>query len=89
MVTKGIPAVVFRPANDAGTQGVEINIGQAVYEGLSFINDDTLEPVSPKIATSVMPFVVVSGKGSDCKWKRWHLFIKKRGGSGGHYGFGS
>ena len=62
MVSKGIPAIVFRPANDAGTQGIQIYVGQTVYEGLSFINDNTFEPVAPKIATSVMPFVVVPGK---------------------------
>ena len=62
MVAKGIPAIVFRPADDAGTQRVEINIGHTVYEGFSFINDDTFEAVAPKIATPVMSFVVKSGK---------------------------
>jgi hypothetical protein len=62
MVAKGIPAVVFRPTDDTGTQRVEINIGQTVYKGLSFINDDTFEPVAPKIASPVIPFVVEPGK---------------------------
>jgi len=52
-----------RPANDAGTQGVEICVDQTVYEGLSFINNDTFKPISPEIASLVMPFVVISGKG--------------------------
>jgi hypothetical protein len=62
MVAKGIPAIVFRPANDASAQGVEIYVGQTIYESLSFINDDTFEPISPKIASPVMSFVVISGK---------------------------
>jgi hypothetical protein len=62
MVAKGIPAVVFGPAYDAGTQGIEIYIGQTVNQGLSFINDDTLEPVAPEIAPPVMLFVVIPGK---------------------------
>ena len=62
MVAKGIPAVVFRPANDAGAQGVKIYVGQTVYEGLSFINDDTFEAIAPKIASPIMSFVVISGK---------------------------
>jgi len=62
MVPKGIPTAVFRPVNDAGTQGVEIYIGYTAYEGLSFINDENFKPIVPKIATPVMPFVVKSGK---------------------------
>jgi len=49
MVTKGIPAVVYRSANDAGAQGVKIYVGQTIYKGLFFINDDTFEAVAPKI----------------------------------------
>ena len=41
---------------------IEIYVGQTVNPGLSFINDDTLEPASPKIASPVMPSVVIPGK---------------------------
>ncbi len=62
MVPQRIPSVVFRSADNVGAQGIEVYVGQTVYEGLSFINDDTFAPVAAKIAPPAIPVVVISGK---------------------------
>jgi hypothetical protein len=60
MVSNGIPPVIFRIFNDAGPYGVKIDIGQAVYKGLTVFNDNAFKSVSPEKFPPVMPSVVIS-----------------------------
>jgi hypothetical protein len=48
MITEGIPAVIFGAFKNGGTDGIKIDIGQAIDQGLSVFNDNALEPFTPK-----------------------------------------
>jgi len=62
MVVQGTPPIFYGFFRNPGPDGVEVDIGQAIYESLAVINDDTLEPPGPEKPFPVVAPVVKPGK---------------------------
>ena len=59
MIPQGTPAVGLGLCYESGPDGIEIDIGQAVNQGIAVIHDHALESLGPEKAFSVVKTVEV------------------------------
>ena len=59
MIPKGTPAICLGLFHDPCSDGVEIDIGQAVDQGLALINDNAFKPLGPEKAFPMVTPVVI------------------------------
>ncbi len=58
VIAQAVPAVVFRFFNDCGPHRVQVNIGQAVYQGIAVFNNNALKPLTPEKPPAAMALVL-------------------------------